>query len=330
MSARRIKAGSQPAGAAPAEDSAKILDPSFIMLQEEKDLVRWMSKDIAVLDYFAGVPERVPRELWIALETLRKNKGEELYMELLYALTHKYFPSQDAQLLWDAIVQHKRELAAKIGRDVSMKVAVLDYLDNQAEHSKDLQLLPEEDLDHLLLSANEDGLTSLYNHRYFQERLRYEVTRCGRYQHALSLLLIDVDHFKSYNDSYGHLKGDVLLRGVSHFFKTSCRQADTVARYGGDEFAFILPETDPQQALSLAARLQRDFNAKQFGNLLPGLASAITISIGLAAFQQDYGQAEDLIAAADHALYRAKQNGRNCIFYEKQKGVNRRPQASRR
>jgi diguanylate cyclase (GGDEF)-like protein len=298
----------RPQTAAPPKDAATPRS------QEEKDFLRWMSRDLAVLDYFAGVPERVPRELWMALETLRARKDKELYQELLYALTHKFFPAEDAKKLWDAIVRHKRELSAKLGRDVGMKVAVLDHLDNEAGRVKDLQLLPADDLDSLLLFANEDGLSGLYNHRYFQERLRYEVARCLRYRHALSLLFVDLDRFKRYNDEYGHLKGDVLIRDVSAYFKLSCREADAVARYGGDEFAFILPETNAKQALVVAERLRTKFNSRHLGSPAPGVVRSVTLSIGIGCLPGDARTAEDLIEAADRALYRAKQAGRDRIM----------------
>lgn len=295
------------------DKKSKPNDNRLSILQEEKDFVRWMSKDIAVLDYFAGVPERVPRELWITLEALRVRKGKEFYTELLYALTHKFYPPEDAKNFWDTIVRHKRKLSSAIGRKVGMQVAVLDYLDNESNTAGKLQLLPAEELDSLLLFANEDSLTGLYNHRYFQERLRYEVIRSQRYKHSISLLFIDLDHFKEFNDKYGHLKGDILLREVSSFFKQNSRHADAVARYGGDEFAFILPETNSKQALLAAERLQKAFRAKKFGIQLPGVTLRISISMGVATFMRKIGVARELIAAADQALYKAKEKGRSCI-----------------
>lgn len=294
-------------------EKTKSLGREFSFGPEEKDFIQWMAKDTAVLDYFAGQTETIPRELWIPLETLRSSKGDDLFAELVYALTHKFFPREDAKALWDRIVQHKKELGAKLTRPVSIKTSAMDYLEQHKEKLKDLQLFPEEDVNRLLLFANEDGLTGLYNHRYFQERLQYEFLRSQRYRHCFSLMLIDVDHFKQYNDTYGHLKGDILLHDIAVFFKTNCREADVVARYGGDEFAFILPETGRTQALRAAQRLFFSFHSRPFGSDLPEVTSPITISLGLGTYPQAGKNAISLFEAVDRALYRAKRSGRNQI-----------------
>ncbi|MBN1548809.1 MAG: GGDEF domain-containing protein [Syntrophaceae bacterium] len=289
-------------------------NPAFNMMQEERDFARWLSKDIAVLDYFAGATEKVPRELWITLETLRVNKGSSLYVELLYALTHKYFPPKEARMLWDAVVRHKQEVSSALDRQVSMRVAALDYFDQSAAGGA-LQLLPEEDLDSLLLYANKDGLTGVHNHRFFQERLRYEIVRSKRYHHVFTLLFIDLDHFKKFNDTHGHLKGDILIRDIATFLNLSCRQADVVARYGGDEFAIILPETNSRSAYILAGRLCQTFHTHRFGTKPFVFPAEISLSIGVSTYPKDGHYAEELIDSADSALYRAKKAGRHCICH---------------
>lgn len=292
---------------------AQTSQPYLTRVQEMKDFVRWMSKDAAVLDYFAGDKQHLSRELWDSMERLRANKGDDLYIDLLQAVTHNRFSAEEAKRLWHEILVHKYFMSEKLGRNVGIKVAVLDYLDNHSGRIKDFHLLPGKDLDSLLLFVNEDGLTGLFNHRYFQEHLRDELLRCQRYRRQFSLLFIDLDYFKPYNDNFGHMRGDLLLREIAAFLKASCREADIVARYGGDEFAMILPETNREEALQFAQRMQTNFQTREFGGRAPGLPLPVTVSIGIATFPDDGNLSEELVDLADKALYRAKRAGRNCV-----------------
>ncbi len=167
----------------------------------------------------------------------------------------------------------------------------------------------------LYLEAITDGLTGLYHHKYFVMRLKEEIQRAQRYGRNLSLLLVDVDHFKSINDVCGHLAGDKVLVGVADYIKKSHRSSDVVARYGGEEFAIILPDTDRQGALNSAKRLREQIEMTRFeGNLI------VTVSVGVACLDPNVKElkTDDLIAAADKALYRAKGNGRNRVEAEDQ------------
>lgn len=163
--------------------------------------------------------------------------------------------------------------------------------------------------------ASTDGLTELYNHRTFQERLTQEIARAERYKRPLSILMIDVDHFKVYNDTYGHLRGNLVLRELARLLEEMSRTSDTVARYGGEEFAVILPETDNVSARKIAERLRVQVERYVFpgDERMPG--GALTISIGVGTHVSG-GSKDTLLQAADTALYAAKRNGRNRVCGE--------------
>ncbi len=161
--------------------------------------------------------------------------------------------------------------------------------------------------------AVRDGLTGLYNHRYFQEKLSEEMVKADRYKKDLSLILTDVDHFKKFNDMYGHQEGDKVLMGVSRILQETVRaKADTVARYGGEEFAMILPETDGNAAYDLGERIRKNVENQLFeyeGKKI----YRVTISLGVSSFPFDAIEKKLLIQCSDQALYDAKKSGRNCV-----------------
>jgi diguanylate cyclase (GGDEF)-like protein len=158
--------------------------------------------------------------------------------------------------------------------------------------------------------ATTDGLTGLYNHRMFQERLTEEIMRAKRYKRKLFILMIDIDHFKKFNDTYGHQTGDEVLKTVARIIKDNTRSIDFSARYGGEEFVIILPDTDCKNALTVAERLRKAVENFPF-ILKDGTKTNITISIGISCYPEDSTEKDDLIKKADKALYHAKQTGRN-------------------
>ena len=160
--------------------------------------------------------------------------------------------------------------------------------------------------------ASTDGLTGMYNHRTFQERLSQEIARADRYSRPLSVLIIDVDHFKVYNDTYGHPQGDIVLQDLARLLQEMSRTSDTVARWGGEEFAIILPETDSVGAQKIGQRLCEQMERYPFPGqeLMPG--GTLTISIGVATYASASSK-EALLQAADTALYAAKREGRNRV-----------------
>lgn len=156
-----------------------------------------------------------------------------------------------------------------------------------------------------------DGLTLLFNRRYFTERLNEEFERARRYKRDISLVLIDIDHFKKYNDANGHPEGDKLLKDFSMIAKKIFRSSDIISRYGGEEFVVILPETSREMAYTIAERLRKEIESTDFvgGKTQPG--GRVTISLGVTSGYEGLSFADDLVKQADNLLYRAKEEGRN-------------------
>lgn len=168
----------------------------------------------------------------------------------------------------------------------------------------------EQALEHL---ATHDGLTGLYNHRRFYQLLEEEITRARRYGHSFGLLMLDIDHFKQVNDSYGHQAGDDVLRGLSQRLSEQVRAIDRVCRYGGEEIVILLPEMNQSAASSTAERLRAAVADTPFATAQQ--AVNITVSIGVAVFPQDAASAEALVSVADHGMYAAKAGGRNRVCH---------------
>ncbi|MBN1408553.1 MAG: diguanylate cyclase [Calditrichaceae bacterium] len=158
-----------------------------------------------------------------------------------------------------------------------------------------------------------DGLTKLYNYRYFIQELERETNRAKRYDQVFSLFMLDIDKFKNYNDTYGHPAGDVILKTISKVLIENIRNTDTVARYGGEEFVVILPGLERDEAIVLAEKLRTLISEHLFYNEDTKENCKITISIGVACFPEDNENPSDLIKSADKALYQAKQTGRNKV-----------------
>ena len=156
-----------------------------------------------------------------------------------------------------------------------------------------------------------DGLTGLFVHRYFQERLVEEVKRCREAGIHLTMLMADIDNFKSLNDTYGHLTGDSVLKGVAKTIQDGVRTTDFVARYGGEEFAVLLTETDPAGGLLVAERLRAAVEKCPFTEV--GVERKVTVSIGLASIHGGGGEGRGLVERADVALYEAKRTGKNRV-----------------
>jgi diguanylate cyclase (GGDEF)-like protein len=208
-------------------------------------------------------------------------------------------------------------------------VGVINVTDKLAE----MDVFTEEDLRYLSLLAHQtviqienirlceklsslavtDALTGIFNHRYFQEGLNIEILRAQRYLHALSLIIFDIDGFKSYNDQYGHQEGDRVLKHVSQEIRKNVRQVDVICRYGGDEFVVILPSTNVKGAKFVADKIRASVASLDLLNVENHKVIRVTISGGVAEFKEGMHK-EELINLADRALYKAKSEGKNRIL----------------
>ncbi|MBN2013390.1 sensor domain-containing diguanylate cyclase [candidate division KSB1 bacterium] len=159
-----------------------------------------------------------------------------------------------------------------------------------------------------------DELTGIYNRRYFNQRFEREVVRAKRYKRPLTLMMIDIDFFKNYNDLNGHILGDEVLKRVANLLEGNIRKADLLARFGGEEFVLLLPELDKEQAFVVAEKLRKAIQDAVFPEELNQPNRKLTISIGMATLLEDTYTSTELLDFADKALYKAKQMGRNRVI----------------
>lgn len=173
-------------------------------------------------------------------------------------------------------------------------------------------ILKSRDFEHQYRLATTDGLTELYNHRYFQEQMILQIANSKRYDSKFSLIMVDIDFFKKFNDIFGHQSGDAVLKQVAAKLKKNVRATDFVCRYGGEEMAIILPNTDSEEAFLTAQKLCQVIAEKPF-KLANNQESNVTISLGVATFPQEGQTSDQIIESADKRLYTAKENGRNQV-----------------
>jgi diguanylate cyclase (GGDEF)-like protein len=243
----------------------------------------------------------------------KKTSDNSFYSNLIFTLTSLRYPEQQAQVHWRNLLEHKWMMSRCVGRNVGIRVSALDYFRNIVGALDDVKIINSSAFMETEKLALTDGLTGLYNHRCFHERLKRDMQRAAENAQSLCLLMIDLDHFKICNDVGGHLVGDEVLKAVAATLLQHLKKSDFVARYGGDEFAVILLGLNQAQGQNVAERICASVSGKKFSNgeVLPH--GKLTVSIGVAAYPEDAQTCGDLIARSDQALYAAKHQGRNRI-----------------
>lgn len=249
-----------------------------------------------------------PREFVHAVEAAANRRGDEIYSVLLHTAVHLEFGKRAARRHFEAVVDHWRALCTDTAREVDFRVALLDYFLTINRRIKNPKIIEIKIYEKTRQETETDELTGLFNYRYFRRAIDLEVCRSQRYHAPLSLVLFDADNFKFYNDANGHLAGNKALKKLAGIIRRSVREVDVVARFGGEEFAVLLPRCGLREAQGRAESLRQEIEA------LRPAGHAITVSIGLAstASDPDLGLTE-LLTLADRALYAAKAHGRNQV-----------------
>jgi len=200
----------------------------------------------------------------------------------------------------DLIQVRDKKLLLMVFHDIAERMRMKEELEEKNQQLRELNKI-------LQVQAITDSLTGLYNHRQVLEKLQMEIARANRYQQDLTIMMLDIDHFKSINDEFGHQVGDVVLVEVAQIIKRNLRNIDIAGRYGGEEFLIILPQTNLKNGKQVAERIRRQVEMEGFEDRKEG----ITVSIGLC--QHKGEEMVECIERADQLLYRAKREGRNRI-----------------
>jgi len=235
-----------------------------------------------------------------------KAKKENFYSSILMSLTHETYNERDAEKLWSKIVEHMSFLESALNRKVGIAVATLDYLSNIKDILKEPKIIEENKIELVAEFSTIDELTRLYSRDVFDVTLLKYVEESKRTHSPLCLVLIDVDDFKKVNDQFGHQKGDEVLTEIGSCINEIVREMDLAARYGGEELAIILPNTDIKKAYILGERIRGSIEKLTFQGF------SVTVSVGVADMNlKKNNTPEALIKAADVALYKAKDMGKN-------------------
>lgn len=241
------------------------------------------------------------------LDEVRQSVGSRFYAEFFRLMVHLDFSDREARVYWDDIIDHTHFLTRAFGRPVPFRVAMLDYFLQRSPVLHNPRIIEMHTFDEVVRTSLQDELTGLYNRRYLDRCLLQEFRRAERHNLPVSILIFDIDNFKSYNDKFGHPAGDEAMRTIGALLAATFREEDQACRYGGEEFVVILPETTSKQALAVADRFMQAVRSTTFPH------RAITMSGGVADYPAHGRDPGGVFLAADQALYRAKHAGKDRI-----------------
>jgi diguanylate cyclase (GGDEF)-like protein/PAS domain S-box-containing protein len=314
----------------------EVIQDAFFILDPKGDFLKVNPKGMEILGYS---PEEVQQRVFTdvispedlhgvqeGFEEMRQGKEVRFRTKMISRLGERIPVEFFGALKEDAFFITLRDLRERIEIEEEFQRTKKEHIEKSQErdlYARELQVvrgLYKETLKEIERMKEEavrlsyiDDLTGVYNHRFFIEQLTLELERQKRYSSPLSLLMIDIDYFKHYNDTNGHLAGDQVLKAISILIQRGVRRNDIVARYGGEEFSAILINTGREKALEIAERVRRNVAEARFPNEGAQPNKDLTVSVGVATCSPSISTLTDLIRESDNALYRAKKGGRNRI-----------------
>ncbi len=246
------------------------------------------------------------------LESIGRKPGT-YYRDLIFAIIQIRLPEEEAKRDWRDILKHKYLLSEKLGRNVGIHVATLDYYTNIKKRFTNPKIIDAHEYVDTASRAITDDLTKAYNRHFFDDEFKKLFLQARTSGKGFSLIMLDLDHFKIYNDLNGHIQGDIALIEIVRILHAVCSKDDTVCRYGGEEFTILLGAQPINLALKTAEHVRQAIYDYRFVNeqLLPG--GRLSASLGVTTYRSDIANSQDMIEEADVALYRAKNGGRNRV-----------------
>jgi diguanylate cyclase (GGDEF)-like protein len=248
-----------------------------------------------------------------AIQNLIAKEGKGVYTFIFQILTNLELHPTEAENHWQRIIFNCKELSNAVGREVNLRTAVCDYFCSINKSLHNPKIIEIYLFEKATKSSTFDNLTGLLNRNAFDETLKREVSRAKRHDSSLTLLFIDLDDFKSVNDTMGHLAGDEVLKKIAHLIMEEKRSEDIAARYGGEEITLLLPETSKADGWLIGERIRKKIEELEIP--YEGKNIHITLSGGIASFPIDATDDITLLKSADLAMYRAKSFGKNNISF---------------
>lgn len=261
------------------------------------------------------LPAEIPdADLLAKVDDLAKEYGNAVYKEMLLLMVGKHFGAELARVYWHGAARHCREIFRPEFAARGFRAALMDYLFRVAKELSDPRIIEADYLYNITRSSVTDGLTGLFNQTYFKQVLDKMISMQRRSNdQSFALILLDLDHFKQYNDRCGHLYGDEALRLCAGIISSNLREGDIAVRYGGEEFALLVPNVERQIAFEVAERIRKGIEDYPFPKQELLDNSTLTISGGIAFFPDNAETVDEIIEAADKELYKAK-GRRNTIY----------------